>query len=84
MSCGRVETRKSGDACDFAVTSFKEIDKNIIPYLSQPRYSLKGLKKKNLDDFSKVYAMMAQKEHLNAEGLAKIIEVKKGMNSARV
>lgn len=53
LGSGRVETRKSGDACDFAVTSFKEIDKSIIPYLSQPRYSLKGLKLDNFKDFYK-------------------------------
>jgi KaiC/GvpD/RAD55 family RecA-like ATPase len=83
LGCGRVETRKSGDACDFAVTSFKEIDKHIIPFLSESRYRLKGLKLKNFEDFSKVYAMMARKEHLSEEGLAKIIQIKNGMNSAR-
>ena len=84
LGCGRVETRRHGDACDFAVTSFKEIDKSIIPYLSQPRYRLKGLKLNNFKDFNKVYEMMARKEHLSEHGLGKIIEIKNGMNSARV
>jgi len=66
------------------VTSFKEIDQFIIPYLSQSRYRLKGLKLKNFEDFSKISEMMGKKEHLSEAGLAKIIEIKNGMNKARV
>jgi hypothetical protein len=83
LGCGRVEMRKSGDACDFVVSSFKEIDKKIIPYLSQSRYCLKGLKRHNFEDFSLVCTMMVRKEHLSEAGLAKIQEIKNGMNSAR-
>jgi hypothetical protein len=32
LKCGRVEPRKSGDAYDFAVTSFKEFKEYMIPY----------------------------------------------------
>jgi hypothetical protein len=32
LECGRVETRKSGDACDFVVTSFNHFKKYMIPY----------------------------------------------------
>lgn len=33
LECGRVETRKSGDACDFTVTSFNEFKNHMIPFL---------------------------------------------------
>jgi len=32
LQCGRVETRKSGDACDFVITSFNDFNKYMIPY----------------------------------------------------
>lgn len=84
LGCGRVETRKSGDACDFAVTSIKDIEKYIIPYLNTERYHLKGLKLNNYNDFKKISGMMVQKEHLTKTGLAKIVEMKKGMNIGRI
>lgn len=65
------------------VTSFKEISNNILPYLSHSQYRLKGSKLKNFEDFNKVSEMMVQKEHLNEAGLAKIIEIKQGMNRSR-
>ena len=34
LNCGRIEIRKSNEACDFTVTSLKEFKNNMIPFFS--------------------------------------------------
>ena len=81
LKCGRVETRKSGDACDFVVTSFKDFTKYMIPYWKD--YPLIGNKSKDCLDFIRVYEIMLNKGHLTEEGLTKIVEIKNSMNTKR-
>lgn len=81
LECGRVETRKSGDACDFVVTSFNDFKKYMIPYLEN--YPLVGHKSNDCADFKRVYEIMLTKGHLTEEGLTKIIEIKNSMNTKR-
>jgi hypothetical protein len=80
LACGRVEKR-SGDACDYVVNSIKEFDSQVIPFFTQ--YPLLGLKSLNFNDFKKVFELMKTKQHLTEEGLAKIKEIKAGMNTNR-
>lgn len=82
LECGRVDIRKSGDACDFVVTSLKEFKNNIVPYLNE--YKLIGLKSDNCQDFLKVYTMMNNKDHLTEIGLAEIVKIKNNMNTKRL
>jgi hypothetical protein len=49
MDCGRVETRKTGDGCDFVITSINEHTRNLIPFLE--RNPLKGSKNLNYKDW---------------------------------
>jgi len=81
LECGRVETRKSGDACDFVVTSFNDFKKYMIPYWEN--YPLIGHKSNDCKDFLRVYEIMLTKGHLTEEGLAKIVEIKNSMNTKR-
>lgn len=81
LKCGRVEPRKSGDAYDFAVTSFKEFKEYMIPYWEN--HPLFGNKSKDYVDFIRVYEIMLAKGHLTEEGLAKIVEIKNSMNTKR-
>lgn len=82
LGCGRVEVRKSGDACDFVVTSVNQMKKILIPYLEE--YPLKGQKLKEYQDFKKVYDIVLTKNHLTEEGLNNILQIKSGMNSKRI
>jgi hypothetical protein len=80
LACGRVEKR-SGDACDYVVNSIKEFDSKVITFFTQ--YPLLGLKSLNFNDFKKVFELMKTKQHLTEQGLAKIKEIKAGMNTNR-
>nr|ADZ76451.1 LAGLIDADG homing endonuclease [Leptographium truncatum] len=82
LNCGRVEVRKSNEACDFTVTSIKEIENYIIPLFNE--YPLIGQKLKNYEDFKLIFDMMKTKDHLTEEGLSKIIEIKNKMNTNRI
>nr|ADN05145.1 LAGLIDADG homing endonuclease I-LtrII [Leptographium truncatum]ADZ76452.1 LAGLIDADG homing endonuclease [Leptographium truncatum]4LQ0_A Chain A, LAGLIDADG homing endonuclease [Leptographium truncatum] len=82
LNCGRVEVRKSNEACDFTVTSIKEIENYIIPFFNE--YPLIGQKLKNYEDFKLIFDMMKTKDHLTEEGLSKIIEIKNKMNTNRI
>nr|ADN97197.1 intron-encoded double motif LAGLIDADG homing endonuclease [Ophiostoma minus] len=82
LNCGRVEVRKSNEACDFTVTSIKEIEKYIIPYFNE--YPLIGQKLYNYEDFKLIFNMMKTKDHLTEDGLSKIIEIKNKMNTNRI
>lgn len=81
LECGRVETIKSGDACDFTVTSFNEFKKYMIPYWEN--YPLIGHKSNDYIDFKRVYDIMLTKGHLTDEGLTKIVDIKNSMNTKR-
>lgn len=81
LECGRVEIRKSGDACDFTVTSFNEFKKYMIPYWEN--YPLIGHKSNDYIDFKRVYEIMLTKGHLTDEGLTKIVDIKNSMNTKR-
>lgn len=80
LACGRVEKR-SGDACDYVVNSIKEFESKVIAFFTQ--YPLLGLKSLNFNDFKKVFELMKTKQHLTEQGLAKIKEIKAGMNTNR-
>lgn len=82
LNCGRVEIRKSNEACDFTVTSIKEVENYIIPFFNE--YPLIGQKLNNYEDFKLIFNMMKTKDHLTEEGLSKIIEIKNKMNTNRI
>jgi len=81
LECGRVETRRSGDACDFVVTSINDFKEHMMPYWEN--YPLIGHKSNDCKDFKRVYEIMLTKGHLTEEGLTKIIEIKNSMNTKR-
>lgn len=82
LDCGRVEIRKSQDACDFVITSFSEFKNYMIPFLN--KYPLKGKKLQDCKDFYKVYEIMVTKGHLTRDGLTLIKKIKDGMNTKRI
>jgi hypothetical protein len=80
FKCGRVEKRNN-EACDFVVSSLKDIEQYIIPFFSN--YPLQGSKLLDFNDFKKVYEIMKNKNHLTKEGIEKIKSIKFCMNTGR-
>jgi hypothetical protein len=53
----------------------------VIPFFN--KYPILGVKKLDFEDFKKVAELVKNQEHLNIEGLNKIIKIAKGMNLNR-
>ena len=58
-----------------------DVNNKVIPFFNE--YPILGVKKLDFEDFKKVAELVKNKEHLNAEGLNKIIKIAKGMNLNR-
>lgn len=75
---GRVSLRSgTQDVYRYSVDSFKSLDP-ITNYFN--KYPLKTKKQISFYNWSKVYNMLLNKEHLTNEGLSKIREIKKTIN----
>lgn len=85
LNCGTIQldnrTIRSNNMVNYTVTEFYDIYSIIMPFFKQ--YPLKGIKSLNFEDFYKVAEIMHKSEHLSLEGINKIIEIKKNMNSNR-
>ena len=78
LECGRVE-RRAGLACDFTVTSIKDIQSKIIAFFE--KYPLLGSKSLKLKDFHEALKIMEAKGHLTDLGLDRIRVIKAGMSA---
>jgi hypothetical protein len=58
-----------------------DIENKVIPFFNQ--YLILGVKRLDFEDFKTVAELIKNKEHLNAEGLSKIIKIVEGMNLNR-
>lgn len=81
FNCGRYSTRSSKYHGDFLVTSFSDNYEKIIPFFK--KYEIQGTKAKDFSDFCKIANIINTKDHLNTEGLNKILEIKAHMNRNR-
>ena len=79
FDCGNIIQR--GEAFDFRVTKFSDIENKIIPFFK--KFQIYGVKALEFADWCKVAEMMKQKKHLTAEGLEQIRKIKTGMNKGR-
>lgn len=81
FKCGEVnpnhDTRKA-----FRVRSQETLSKTIIPFFE--KHKLKTKKRIDFEKFRDVLLMMAKKEHLTVEGLAKIRKIANLMNRKRL
>jgi hypothetical protein len=86
LNCGTIQldnrTTKSNNLANYTVKKFNDIYTIIIPFFKQ--YPLKGIKYLNFEDFCKVAELINKNEHLNLEGINKIIKIKENMNSNRI
>jgi hypothetical protein len=81
LGCGQIYLRSNKDAVDFVVSRYSDISEKIIPFFD--KYTIKGTKVKDLEDFKRVADIMKKKEHLTPEGLKQIRLIKAGTNSKR-
>ena len=79
LGCGNVY--KKGKAFDYRVSKLSDIEKKIIPFFK--KYPIVGVKTMDFADFCKVAEMMNKREHLSAEGLEEIKQIKARMNLGR-
>jgi hypothetical protein len=66
----------------FNVTKFSDIVNIVIPFFD--KYPIQGQKALDFEDFKRVAEIMKSNGHLTAEGFAKILKIKEGMNQNRL
>ena len=76
-----VHCNESNNTSLLQIKNNYDIENKIIPFFNE--YPILGVKKLDFEDFKKVAELVKNKEHLNAEGLNKIIKIAKGMNLDR-
>lgn len=82
LGCGGYYPRINRDEGNYTVTKFYDIDLKIIPFFKQ--YPIIGVKSLDFSDLSEVVDIVRVKQHLTEEGLAKIVNIKIGMNIKRI
>jgi hypothetical protein len=70
-----------GETTSLKFTKFSDIVNIIIPFFEE--YGIVGVKSLDFFDFKKAADIIKNKDHLNSEGLNKILKLKSGMNRNR-
>jgi hypothetical protein len=63
------------------VTNLKDITDKVIPFFD--KYSVKGVKSSDYEDFKKVAVLIVKKDHLTEKGIDQIKLIKSNMNFQR-
>ena len=77
FSAGRIGKERNG-CCDFTIGSLDKIITKVIPHFD--KYPLKTNKYSDYLLFKEVVMIMQRKEHLTAEGLQKIVNIRASLN----
>lgn len=78
LKCGRINKRKDGLHM-YVVNNPISIQENVIPFFRRFRL-LSQSKKKNFSIFCRITDLVFNKEHLNSDGLNKIMELREELN----
>ncbi len=81
LGCGRLQHRKDG-VYYFVVENFTSITERVIPFFKKFHF-FSSVKKKNFRLFVQIAELVAKKEHLNSEGLKKILALREELNKGR-
>jgi hypothetical protein len=81
FDCGRIVKIKNGKYIEYRLSKFSDINEKIIPFFK--KYTLKGEKLLNFEDFCKICDLKNNKLHLTKDGRSKINIIKSGMNLGR-
>ena|SRR5690554_2222426 len=80
LGCGGIRFSKGDGTYKFEVRSLAKLRDSVIPFFST--YKLLTNKKNDFEIFRKVCDLVAEGQHLNVDGLVKIIELSYPMNGS--
>lgn len=78
FGCGIIKARKDG-VHSYDVTNPRALQENIIPFFEK-HYFLSQRKKYNFSLFKKAVKLMAEKRHLQPEGLKELVNIREKIN----
>lgn len=78
LKCGTLRGRPDG-VWYYEVNNFNAIVENVIPFFERFQF-LSAKKKRDFAKFKKITEMIKEGSHLNREGIAEIMEIRKEMN----
>ena len=81
LGCGRLQTRPDGISY-YLVSNPLSITEKVIPFFKRFPF-LSQTKKKNFSIFQKITNLVQEKQHLNSDGLEKIIQLREQLNPGR-
>ena len=81
LSCGIIKKRGDG-LLSYDVTNPRAITEIVIPFFNKYRFQ-SASKKYNFKLFSEAAAMMDNKDHLNHDGLRRILAIRENLNPGR-
>ena len=76
-----IQSSESNNTCLLQIKNNSDIQNKIIPFFRE--YPIKGVKALDFTDWCKVAELVKNKEHLNMNGLEKIIKIVEGINLNR-
>ncbi len=81
FGCGVVR-KNHGSRFSYRVRGQKNLQERIIPFFE--KHKLKTRKRVDFEKFRRVILLIEKKEHLEADGLEKIRQIKQSMNSTKL
>jgi len=78
LKCGEIR-RKDNDVWMFEVNNLNAIRENVIPFFNRFGF-LSAKKKRDFAIFSRMAELMAEKAHLNKNGIAELLRLRRSMN----
>jgi len=82
LGCGTLRQREDG-IWYYEVNNFTAVVENVIPFFNEFRF-LSAKKKRDFAKFKEVARMIQKGEHLNENGIRRILDVRKEMNDGGV
>jgi len=79
LGCGKLRQRKRDGLFVYSVSNPSSIQEKVIPFFKKFNF-LSQSKKKNFSVFCQIATLVFEKEHLDKEGLEKIIELREKLN----
>lgn len=81
LGCGKIRQRRDGLFC-YVVINPRAIFEKVIPFFQKYPF-LSQTKKKNFSVFKRIAKLIAEKQHLNQEGLGEIIRLREKLNEGK-
>jgi hypothetical protein len=83
LNSGKLNKHSDKAAVVITVSNFSDIKNKIIPFFDNQKNSIQGVKILDYLDWCKIAKLISEDSHLTLEGLEKIREIKKNMNTGR-